>query len=230
MSYTLRVYLMSTHRPILVTDNIYHLYNKSIADVPIFYSLENLRRTLRLVDYYRYDQRVRLSKFCLLPPAYQQDYLTEITKNQPLIDIFAFSFMPNHYHLLVKQLQNNGIKQFISNFQNSYSKSFNLINKRNGSLFLHSFKSKRIINKNLLTHVCRYIHINHVTSRLIEFNQLASYSFSSYSWYLDQSLNKFINTNLITSYFKTEKKFIKFHKSQINYQRKLKEIKDSLFD
>jgi len=99
----------------------------------------------------------------------QKNYLNEIKLTKPLVEIFAFSFMPNHYHLLLKQQQDSGIKQFISNIQNSFSKSFNLIKKRSGSLFLHSFKSKRVVGKNTFIHICRYIHINHVTSRLIEF-------------------------------------------------------------
>ena len=122
--------------------------------------------------------------------------------------------MPNHYHFLLKQLQNNGIKKFISNFQNSYSKSFNLINKREGSLFLHSFKSKIITSEEAFIHVCRYIHINHVSSYIIEFDQLTNYPFSSYSWYLNKNVNR----------------FIKFHEDQVDYQRRLKEIKNMLLE
>jgi len=221
---------MTIHRPILATGQIYHLYNKSIADETIFDGHENLKTALNLVDYYRFNQRIRLSKFYLLPQSAQQNYLKEIRSTTPLVDFYTLSFMPNHYHFLLKQLQDNGIKKFISNFQNSYSKSFNLISEREGSLFLHSFKSKRIISEEAFIHVCRYIHINHVTSYIIEFDQLANYPFSSYSWYLNNNLNKFINTDLIMNHFKTKERFIKFHQNQVDYQRRLKEIKDLLIE
>lgn len=221
---------MTTRRPILATGQIYHLYNKSIADATIFSGLNNLKRAMSLVDYYRFNQRVRLSKFYSLTQSGQRNYLKEIRSTTPLVDFYALSFMPNHYHFLLKQLQDNGIKKFISNFQNSYSKSFNLINKREGSLFLHSFKTKVITSEEAFIYVCRYVHINHVTSCLIKFNQLKTYPFSSYSWYLNKILNKFINTDLMMNHFKTKNRFIKFHENQIDYQRKLREIKKILLE
>jgi len=221
---------MTIHRPILVTGQIYHLYNKSIADATIFNGLNNLKRAISLVDYYRFNQRIRLSKFYSLPQSGQQNYLKEIRSTTPLVNFYALSFMPNHYHFLLKQLQDNGIKKFISNFQNSYSKSFNLINKREGSLFLHSFKTKIITSEEIFIHVCRYIHINHVTSYLIEFDQLRTYLFSSYSWYLNKNINRFVNTDLMMNHFKTKNRFIKFHENQVDYQRRLKEIKNILLE
>ena len=221
---------MTIHRPILVTGQIYHLYDKSIADTIIFNGLSNLKRAISLVDYYRFNQRIRLSKFYSLSESAKKYYLKEIHSTTPLVDFYALSFMPNHYHFLLKQLQDNGIKKFISNFQNSYSKSFNLIREREGSLFIHNFKTKLITSEETFIHVCRYIHINHVTSRLIEFDQLKTYPFSSYSWYLNKNLNKFINTDSVMNHFKNKNKFIKFHENQIDYQRRLKEIKKILLE
>lgn len=221
---------MTIHRPVLAIGQIYHLYNKSIADTPIFNSLDNLKRAIGLVDYYRFNQRIRLSKYYLLTQLGRRNYLKESRSTSPLVDFYALSFMPNHYHFLLKQLQENGIKKFISNFQNSYSKSFNLINKREGSLFLHSFKTKIITNEETLIHVCRYIHINYVTSCIIEFDQLKTYPFSSYSWYLNKNLNRFVNTDLMMNHFKNKDRFIKFHENQVDYQRRLKEIKKILLE
>ncbi|PIP14870.1 hypothetical protein COY88_01440 [Candidatus Roizmanbacteria bacterium CG_4_10_14_0_8_um_filter_35_28] len=221
---------MTTQRPILSVGEIYHIFNKSIANQSIFNSLENLKRILILVDYYRFNQRIKLSKFYTLPSLIQQSYLKEIRKTKLLIDIYAFSFMPNHYHFLLKQLEKNAVRQFISNIQNSYSKSFNLINEREGSLFLHSFKSKIIYNEEAFIHVCRYIHLNPVMSHSSEFEQLKTYPFTSYSWYLNNNLNRFVNTDLIMNRFKTKNNIIKFHKNQVDYQRRLKEIKDLLME
>lgn len=221
---------MTLKRPTPTTGEIYHIYNKSIATENIFGNLNYLNKILKIINFYRYDQRIRLSFFNKMGKNRQRNYLLELKNAQPLIDIYAQSFMPNHYHFLLKQLQDSGIKKFISNIQNSYAKFFNIINNREGSLFLNSFKFKRITKEEDFLHVCRYIHINHATSRLIEFNQLATYPFCSYSWYLDSRLNKFINADLILNHFRSKDDFVKFHQNQVDYQRRLKEIKDLLLE
>jgi putative transposase len=224
---------MTLKRVPLVTNEFYHVFNKSVGEAKIFNNLKYLDKILNIVDYYRFNQDIRLSQFHNLGDSLQKNYLRKIQKTSPLIDIFSFSFMPNHYHLLVKQLQNNGIKKFISNAQNSFAKYFNLINNREGSLFLNSFKYKRITSEEAFIHICRYIHLNPVTSFIIDLRELANYPFSSYSWYLNTQLNRFVNTTLLMdhfTHFKTLNNFIKFHENQVDYQRKLKEIKDLLFE
>jgi putative transposase len=43
--------------------------------------------------------------------------------------------MPNHYHLLIKQLVENGITQFIKKLNIGYAKYFNNNYERKGTLF-----------------------------------------------------------------------------------------------
>ena len=221
---------MSTHRPILSTNEIYHVFNRSIGKEIIFSLEKFLNKILRIVDYYRFNQRLKYSEFIRLSRDLQQNYLSSIINNPPLIDIYVYSFMPNHFHFLVKQMQDKGISQFLSNIQNSFAKNYNLINDRNGSLFEHSFKAKRITNNEEFIHVSRYIHINHVTARIIEFDQLLTYEWTSLPCYLNSQTNKFVNTRPILDYFKTPEKYLRFLKNNVDYQRKLKVIKDLLLD
>jgi len=221
---------MSIHRPIISTDEIYHLYNRSIGKETILSSEKNLFKILQMVNYYRYSQRIRLSKFNLLPNSIQREYISNILQTPPLLEIYVYSFMSNHYHFLVKQLQNDGISKFISNTQNSFAKNYNLLNDRNGSLFEHSFKVKRITNNEEFIHVSRYIHLNHVTSNIIEFDRLLTYEWTSLPLYLNEKLNKFANTKPILDYFKAPEKYLRFLKNQVDYQRKLKKIKNLLID
>ena len=141
--------------------------------------------------------------------------------------------MPNHFHLLVKQLQEKGISLFVSNIQNSFAKNFNLKNDRHGSLFDHNFKSKRITNNEEYIHVSRYIHLNHVTAGLIEFEQLLTYPWTSLPYYLgsrNPEGSDLVNTKPILDYFKTPDKYLKFLKNNVDYQRKLNKIKKLLLD
>lgn len=221
---------MTTHRPILSTNEFYHIFNKSIANQTIFNDVHYLNKIIKIVNYYRFKQKIKLSKFYLLPNRIQNEYIEEAHESLPLVEIYSFAFMPNHYHFLLRQSQDKGISRFISNIQNSFAKNFNLINDRNGSLFQTGFKSRRIITNEDFIHISRYIHLNPVTSRIINFKKLLNYPFTSLSWYLNNNLNKFISTEYLLNHFQKLNNYVKFLKNQAEYQQKLKEIKDLLIE
>ena len=220
---------MTTHRPILSTGGIYHIFNRSIAKEYIFDN-NILKKMIDIVDFYRYQNTIKYSNFLIMSASMKSEYLKTIKKVQPLVEIYSFCFMPNHYHFLIRQLADKGISLFISNIQNSYAKYFNLYNKRHGSVFQTGYKSKMITNNSEFIHVGRYIHLNPVTSKSITFNQLKTYPFTSFSWYLNCKLNRFISVDKFLNNFKNIDSFIKFHSDQINYQIVLKQIKDLLFE
>ena len=68
--------------------------------------------------------------------------------------------MPNHFHFLVKPAKNGGLPRFISDITNSYTKYFNIKNKRLGNLFQGTFKAKEVTSEASLLQVSRYIHLN----------------------------------------------------------------------
>ncbi len=221
---------MTTHRPILSTNEFYHIFNRTIADQPIFNTIDNLKKIVRIVDYYRYKQKIKLSKFYSLPNRIKNEYKEEARESPPLVEIYSFAFMPNHYHFLLRQLQDKGISRFISDVQNSFAKNFNLVSNRNGSLFQAGFKSRRIAYEEDFFHISRYIHLNPVTSNIIKFSELKDYPFTSLSWYSNNNLNKFINTEYLLNHFRNLSSYVKFLENQVEYQQKLKRIKDLLLD
>lgn len=218
---------MDLRKP-LVTNEIYHVYNRTIAKENVFHSLGNIQHTLALVDYYRYHHSKRFSHYRVLPRLFQLNYFQTIKKEQPIISIYSYCFMPNHFHFLLKQNTNGGIVEFIRNFQISYAKYYNLIQKRVGGLFQDRFKAKRLVSPEELIHVARYIHLNLVTSKIISTDQLDSSPFSSYQSYTHLELRRFVEVELLMSHFSTLDRLIKFTKEQVGYQRTLKIIKDNL--
>ena len=129
---------------ILANEQIYHVFNRSISKVDIFHSQTNLTRALQVTEYYRFPQRFRYSKFRSLKEDLRRDYEKQYHKQLPLVEIYSYSYMPNHYHFLLKQKHEKGVQLFIANFQNSFAKYFNLKNARDGGLFQNSFKAKKI--------------------------------------------------------------------------------------
>lgn len=221
---------MTTHSPKLTTGEIYHVYNRTIGKENIFISQRNLSKFIQVINYYRYNQSFKLSKFLSLPYQIQEEILLSRKNKQPIVEIFAFALMPNHFHFLIRQLENKGITHFASNIQNSFAKYYNLITDRVGGLFQRSFKAKRIQTAEEFIHVSRYIHLNPVTSGLIEFEKLIDYPWTSFSWYIFKSNNIFISKEYILNHFKRIERYVNFVRNQVNYQRTLKKIKKMLLD
>ena len=113
-----------------------------------------------------------------------------------LVEILAFCLMPNHIHLLIRQLKDNGISQFMRKFGAGYAAYFNKKYKRMGHLFQGRFHAIHIKNDRQLMTVFVYIHANPIS--LIEPNWkelgiknskavlkfIESYKWASYGDYL----------------------------------------------
>ena len=68
--------------------------------------------------------------------------------------------MPDHYHLLVKEIKENGITDFIRKCNISIAKYINTKTERRGPLFESRFKSKHINSNDYLLHLSVYINLN----------------------------------------------------------------------
>jgi len=191
---------MPIRNAILANDQIYHVYNRSNGKEIIFDNKKHNDRALDLLNYYRFPHKKRYSHFKDLSTEEKITYISKIEKSVPLVEIYAFALMPNHFHLLVKQIKDKGISKFISNFQNSFAKYFNLKNKRTGSLFQNMFKAKRLESEGDLLNVSRYIHLNPVNSFLIKPDSLINYPWASFSYYPRKNSPDFISTGYAFRY------------------------------
>ena len=77
-----------------------------------------------------------------------------------LVSILAFCLMPNHYHLILKQIKEGGIIKFMQKFGTGYTMYFNQKNARTGALFAGTFKSNHIADDRYLKHLISYVHLN----------------------------------------------------------------------
>lgn len=218
---------MPYRKIVLANNEIYHVVNRSIAQIPIFKGIRDYQRTLEVIDFYRYIKpSLSFSHYKRLPKKEKQIFYENLKKKKHLVGILAFCLMPNHSHFLLRQRQDNGISTFMRNFQNSYARYFNTKYKRAGAVFQAMFKAVRIETDEQLMHVSRYIHLNPVSAYLIEINELKNYPWSSYPIYLGKSKSHFINLDSILFHFKTRSTFEKFVFDQADYQRKLQRIKN----
>lgn len=209
---------------ILANDEIYHVFNKGVAGLPIFKSRYDYQRLINLIDFYRFSKPpLSYSHFKRLPTEEKKKSKTMLYKRGELVSIYAFTLMPNHYHLQIRQLKDDGITKFVGNLQNAYARYFNTKYGGLGSLFQLRFKAVRVENDEQCLHINRYIHLNPLTSYLLkEFDELYDYPWSSFSAYISKIKYDFVNTEFIMDMFNRSKNdFIKFTKNQLDYQREL---------
>lgn len=224
---------MPRRRIIFSENEYYHVYNRSVGSEKIFNNKSNCLRAMELINYYRFNVDVSYSHIRRLQSDIRDKKLSSIYSSAPLVYIISFVLMPDHFHFLLFQFKENGILRFISQFQNSFAKYFNTKYNRYGSLFSNRFKGVRIESESQLFHTVRYIELNPVTSYLISFDKLSSWSFSSYFFYTNpdsRSFFNFVNKEIVLQRFRSVKNFTDFLKNQVDYQRSLRKIKGLLLD
>ncbi len=142
-----------------VTGEHYHLYNRGVDRRTIFETFGDFRRfyeSIYLFNDANYSHAGGdiLNKFVLLSG--QKVFSLD---RDPFVKIILFCLMPNHYHLLVQQLKDGGISQYMHKLK-GYSRYFNLINERSGTLYEGGFKAKHVDSNEYFQHLALYIHSN----------------------------------------------------------------------
>ena len=215
------------------TNEIYHVFNRTIARQPLFLSLHDYRRAYALTDYYRYNHPpIRFSHVQLFTNTVMNQYYQRLEKNHDCrVKIISFCFMPNHFHFLLQQHIENGIQAFMSDLQNSYAKYFNQRHDRSGALFQSSFKGLHLETQEQMLHVARYIHLNPITSNILKsIDNLETFEWSSYYDYLGKRSHSFVDRTQLMNEFRSIADFKTFISDQISYQQTLARIKHLLAD
>jgi len=137
----------------LVNDQVYHICNRSTENIEIFGVEEDARRFLKnLKNFNTTGESIRDFK--------RHPCRVSIDRGEPLVEVYAITLMPNHFHILAKQLLDNGITKWLHRTCNSFSHSFNLIRNRKGTLFMGRFKAIPVLENRQLFHLLVYIHSN----------------------------------------------------------------------
>lgn len=217
---------------LLTTGETYHIFTRSIADFRIFNDDNEFNRMLKLIKYYQKENDLKFSNFVELELVQKEGFnnaLEIISRDkEKLVQIIAYCLMPTHIHLILKQLQDNGISDYMRKILNSYSCYFNAKHKRKGPLWESKFKNVLVDNDEQLLHLTRYLHLNPVTALLID--KPENWIFSSYKEYL----SKVEDSSVVCQFdnILEIKPFLyrKFVNDQISYQKELAKIKKLLVD
>jgi len=195
------------------TNGFYHIYNRGVDKRQVFLryghfarfltTIRNLLNTGSATERLIYNQSLALNK---------------------KIHLLSYCLMPNHYHLLIQQIEDNGITEFMHKLDTSYTKYFNLNNHRTGRLFESTFKAKLIESDEVLLHISRYILINPVIAKLVEHPQ--EWRWSAYRDYFDIEVSKLAQTEIIHGLFPHPEAYRNFLLDQIAYGKLLKDAQE----
>ncbi|MFH1129245.1 MAG: transposase [Patescibacteria group bacterium] len=191
---------MSIERPQLVNDEIYHITIRGTADMAIFKNQSDYYRMVFSIYEFNNAKPVSIRDKRGLQSRDTRGLTSGVSafgERDLLVEILAFCFMPNHIHLLLRQIKDNGITKFMRKLGTGYAGYFNRKYKKRGHLFQGKFWATRVKTDEQLQTAFVYIHSNPIslvepkwkergikdTVKTIEF--LENYRWSSYLDYID---------------------------------------------
>lgn len=120
------------------------------------------------------------------------------SEREKMVEIFAFVLMPNHFHLMLKQITENGITEFMRKIGTGYTNYFNTKYQRVGPLFQGKYKAAYVAEDRHFLFLPHYIHSNPLNIEFGEYKnnnldagnnlkKLDNYKWSSYVAYVKSS-------------------------------------------
>jgi len=145
----------------LAVGETYHVYNRGAHKQAIFTNEGDYKRFLLLIYLCNQHEPVDFRKiFSKYKGRSFVDIFEQEKTGKSLVDVFAYSLMPNHFHIVLRQKHKNGITLFFKKVLTGYSMYFNTKYNHSGVLFQGRFKSSHINNEPYFRYIFSYVHLN----------------------------------------------------------------------
>ena len=143
----------------------YHIFNRGMAKQKIFLDKRDWIRFLFLILHFQ--SPITFINIGRPVKQYVKHSVFNVSKEEKLeivqkryVELTAFCLMPNHFHLIVKEVEEGGIARYMQRVLNSYTKYINTKYKRSGHLFQGPYKAVHVSGNTQLLHLSAYIHKN----------------------------------------------------------------------
>ena len=195
-----------------------HVVKRGARGMPITQDENDRRRFARLLyhmnDHYKdeyWEQNTASLPDFERPASYPE--------RRPLVAVLAWTLMPNHFHLILREITENGIAKFMQKLGNSMSTYNNLKYNEKGSLFQGSYKGILIDDDEYLRWVASYVMVKNVfelyPGGLViaadDFDKAwrwaQTYEFSSFTQYAQRDGSPLLEKDILGELFSNPREF-----------------------
>lgn len=190
---------MPVKRPPLITEEIYHIVLRGVGDQRVFKDAHDYYRCIFSLFEFNTTNPVEVAVRRRKRSIQKRKGEVFSDARDKLVEVLQFCFMPNHIHLLIRQLQEGGITDFMRKFGTGYAMYFNKKYRRKGHLFQGRFYAVHVKDEQQLRTAFVYIHANPISLEEPKWKEagiknpkkiekfLETYKWSSYQDFLGKS-------------------------------------------
>ncbi|MBI2475919.1 MAG: hypothetical protein HYV67_01605 [Candidatus Taylorbacteria bacterium] len=214
-----------------VVDDFVHVLRRGTRSLPIVHDNRDKQRFLKLLYYFNdtytpqyWEQEITTNGHNDPPVFYRPSKWKE---REPLVMVVSYCLIPNHFHLLLKEIIEGGISLFMQKIGNSMVGHYNQKYRAVGSLFQGSYKGKRIDSDEYLRYVAVYIMVKNslemypggIKKAYREFDKAFEWAeknpYTSLGHYTGVLKTNIIEANLLGEIFENRRELKEFSKDVI---------------
>ena len=147
---------MAKRKIVFENKGVYHIFNRGVDKKNIFHDEEDVKYFLDRLDDFNNGRPVggiRNQNF--------DKYKKVRGPASYLVEIIAYCMLPNHFHLLLRQSDDDGITKFMQRICTGYAMYYNKKYERNGALFQGRFKATELNGVGSLQMLSVYVNLNY---------------------------------------------------------------------
>ena len=146
--------LMAQRKVLFAPEEYYHIYNRGNSKQTIFHDDADRTRFIQLLFLSNASNPFNTADLRKGKGLFEHD------RGEALISIGAYIVMPNHFHVLLRHVEDGDISKFMQKLTTVYSMYYNAKYKRTGGLFEGKFKATHVATDRYLRYLFSYIHLN----------------------------------------------------------------------
>jgi len=194
---------MSARKEAFTNGEFFHVYNRGVDKRIIFTDEHDIRRFFQsMVEFNAADPIGSLYE-----NAFNKLGGETPKSRKRLVNIIAYCLNPNHFHIILEQLTDGGISEFMKRLGGGFTNYFNNRYKRSGALFQGVFKDVHIDTNEYLLHVSAYVNLNDRVHKLGGETPKLVESMSSWGEYTNENIKGMCEKKIILEQFRNRDEY-----------------------